>query len=457
MLAAPALGIQAPPATALREETFTMPAAGEAVGSVAAACRDCDWGVKGREAAVLVLTVDGRYSQHLILTRGATAAVYDVMLGTLAAGPHRLRITRDPVRSAPAAGAVTVGGVTVRTVAAGSVEHAWLARAPIIYARPGTVEKFSDLPLMMWAERTANVDGPGYDYSVIFTHEDGGTPTDRLMATWGRTTDIELLYSADLAVAPSAGGGTYQGKDHEILPFRGRLAGTHPLLWVSTINNMVSDHGTETVRFAPAPRLLPLIDVSREAVMDAQPWTYAVMAAELAREGRIREDAEPGSAQVPDPRRFAYLEGCADVKDAVFAFDVGLMSAAGGMAWHPTDRGDPRFRLARTGCFRAALPLPRGTAPSQIRGVRLRAYTRPPRQGETALPSGAGSVVLRRINTVFMMDDHYVPGPPALTWSGRVEAVGNGAAATVPAGELRIRQELNRPGNVVPPAPPGLH
>ena len=56
-----------------------------------------------------------------------------------------------------------------------------------------------------------------------------------------------------------------------------------------------------------------------------------------------------------------------------------------------------------------------------------------------------------------MMDDHYVPGPPALTWSGRVEAVGNGAAATVPAGELRIRQELNRPGNVVPPAPPGLH
>ena len=31
-----------------------------------------------------------------------------------------------------------------------------------------------------------------------FTNEDGGTPTDRLMAIWGRTTDIEYLYSVEV-------------------------------------------------------------------------------------------------------------------------------------------------------------------------------------------------------------------------------------------------------------------
>ena len=33
---------------------------------------------------------------------------------------------------------------------------------------------------------------------MIFTNEDGGTATDRLMATWGRTTDIEYVYGAEV-------------------------------------------------------------------------------------------------------------------------------------------------------------------------------------------------------------------------------------------------------------------
>jgi hypothetical protein len=33
---------------------------------------------------------------------------------------------------------------------------------------------------------------------VIFTNEDGGTATDRLTATWGRTTDIGVVYGAEL-------------------------------------------------------------------------------------------------------------------------------------------------------------------------------------------------------------------------------------------------------------------
>ena len=70
--------------------------------------------------------------------------------------------------------------------------------APIVYARPNTVGKFTDLPLLMWYEVVPTARGRQYRYSVIFSNEDGGTQTDRLMATWGRTTDIEFIYGVEV-------------------------------------------------------------------------------------------------------------------------------------------------------------------------------------------------------------------------------------------------------------------
>ena len=70
--------------------------------------------------------------------------------------------------------------------------------APIVYARPNTVGKFTDLPLLMWYEIVPTPRGRQFRYSVIFSNEDGGTQTDRLMATWGRTTDIEFVYGVEV-------------------------------------------------------------------------------------------------------------------------------------------------------------------------------------------------------------------------------------------------------------------
>src|ERR1051326_6307602 len=85
---------------ALREQAFTVKRAGEAVASITAGCAGCDWAIEGREAAVLSISVDGTYSQHLLLTRGAAPAEYRVMLGAVATGTHHLRIERDAGRSA---------------------------------------------------------------------------------------------------------------------------------------------------------------------------------------------------------------------------------------------------------------------------------------------------------------------------------------------------------------------
>jgi len=436
VLAACVLGTAPPPAAqAPADRAFTLTEDGEVVATIAAGCAGCDWGEAGREAAVLELSVDGTYSQHLILSRGEAAVPYRVMLGRLTAGEHRLRIVRDEARSARGAGAATIARVAFDTFSSRAPEYTWLSHAPVLRARPGTVERFSDAPLLMYVERNvAGEQGTAYQYqyTVIFTNEDGGTPTDRLMATWGRTTDIEFVYGITAPAAGSQAREEIQAEGHKWVPFAGPRLGTHPVLWVATENNMVADHGPdEAIRYAPAPELIALGHASREAVMDERPWTYAITSAEMRREGRVDPAAPPGSGKIPDPRRYATIEGCGEVRDATLAFDIGVRRGSE-IAWFATDRGETKFRIARGGCFRGGAPLPDGVSPSDIAALRIRAYTRPVREGERPLPPGTGHVVLQRINRVFMLDSAFVPSLSAIQWKGSLDVPTDSAALEIP-------------------------
>ena len=72
------------------------------------------------------------------------------------------------------------------------------------------------------------------------------------MATWGRTTDIEFVYGVEIDEHDQILAEEFQGPGHEVPPFKGTHEGGHPLLWVSTDNNMVSESGPTQVRYAPA-------------------------------------------------------------------------------------------------------------------------------------------------------------------------------------------------------------
>ena len=351
-----------------RELRFEVPTRSEVIAKISVTCDECRWDTPGREAAVFSITIDGRYNQHLVALRTGEAT-YDVLLGAMEPGSHTVRIEEDATLTAKdiRGGRAKVGAIAIDVVAEGSPRYLPLALAPILHARPNTLGKFSDVPVFMWYEiRTGEHAGLGhgtqqYRYSVVFTNEDGGTPADRLMATWGRTTDIEYVYSVEIAEMTSLfrSDGTnrevlivredFQGPEHEILPFNGKREGRHPLLWVSTDNNMVLDQGSTTVRYAPAPVSFSFDADSREAVMDAQPWLYRVMAQELAREGKIVPGAAPGMGAIPDPRNFVYIEGCGVLNRAPLAFAVLAKGR-----WIASDRGVPAYRIARDGCFRAA-------------------------------------------------------------------------------------------------------
>ena len=267
--------------------------------------------------------------------------------------------------------------------------------------------------------------------TVIFTNEDGGTPTDRLMATWGRTTDIEFVYG----LTTPDGHEEMQAEGHKWVAFNGPREGTHPILWVSTTNNMVADHGAEgVVRFAPAPQLVSLAGTSREHVMDENAWMYAVTSAEMAREHRLVPRAMAGSGTIVDPRRYVTLEACAQVQDARLAFDVGVKHAGGDTTWLPTDT-DPRFRIERGGCFRCSSPLPTGVTASDVTGLRIRAYARAPAAGKSPLP--APSVTLNAVTTLFILNDQYLPTPLGLTWNGALNVRTDGTATSIPIQSTR--------------------
>jgi hypothetical protein len=394
-------------------KTFHAAQAGEAVATIRAGCARCSWGESGREAAALRIAVDGRYSQHLLLVRGEAAADYPVTLGALSAGAHTIEITRDSTLSASGAGAATVASVDVAVLDRKGDDLVAQSMAPVLHARANTVGRFTDLPILMWYEIVPTPRGRQFRYSVIFTNEDGGTATDRLMATWGRTTDIEFVYGVELDATGAVVSEQFQGPGHEVPAFTGRHEARHPLLWVSTDNNMVSESGSTSIRYAPAPERVDMRDVSREVVMDRHAWSYVAAAQEMRREGKIVDDAAAGSGKIPDPRRFVFVEACTDLENAAVAFSVRATSN-GTPQWFDSDRGLRDFRIVRSGCFRGGVPLPAGAGGPDA--VRFRAVSRAPaRDGEQMSP---GRVRLTRVNQVFTIGDDYLPRPSTYSWRG---------------------------------------
>jgi hypothetical protein len=431
LLIALAAQAAAPGGAPLAYRVFEAAQAGEAIAVIRAACERCDWGVAGREAAALRISFDGRYSQHVMLARGTGTWEYRLTLGAVAPGTHRLFVHLDDALSARDAGKVTVPSVTTEVIPAGSDEHLAQAMAPFVYARPDTVGKFTDVPIFMWYEVVPAPQGRQFRYSTIFSNEDGGTATDRLMATWGRTTDIEYVYGATVDAAGNVVAEEFQGPGHELPPFRGRHEGRHPLQWVSTVNNMVSESGPTELRYAPAPVKFDLTNASREVVMDANPWTHVLASKEMVRENKLSDTAAAGSGIIPDPRRFVFVEACTELQNAAVAFAVRARDPSGAVRWFESDRGLPQFRIVRTGCFRGAVPLPAGAGPPDA--VRLSAHALPPRPN--APPASAPpAVTLTRVNRVFTLDDGYMPGKSLFAWTGTKPLAIDGDPVEFPIG-----------------------
>jgi hypothetical protein len=398
------------PPKMLATETFNLTDATEVGLEIEARSPGASWARKGAEAAALLVSVDGVYNQDLTLWAGDEMFGYRVMLGRLARGRHTVSVALNTARSAAGAQRAEVKSMrplmfaTSRGTSGAAEVQLALAHSPVLYARANTIDRFTDIPLLMYYEILHETqDDLIVRYTVIFTNEDGGTQTAALMARWGRGTDIEWAYQFRVRAGKIIEE-TYQGVEHETKAFTGsRTGGSHPLLAVASDNNNFSDLACSAVRFAPLPVRARLERATRESVMDLYPQTYRVMTEELLREKRI--SAAPADINtIADPREYLYIEAESEQEGTALAFDVKV---AGHSEVFPSDMGDPRLRIDRAGYFRTAVHLPKNMSPTAVETITARCY---------ANPKVAGDRDCKHLNLVrvLVLDQNYVPRPLSL-------------------------------------------
>jgi hypothetical protein len=304
-----------------------------------------------RRVAAWSVWLDGERSLEILMFPASGLDRYQSLLGPFTEGRHTVELQPSDLW-APVA-CIAPGRLEVAVHSAGSQDHPMLSRAPVLELRADTIGEESDLPLYAYAERLEEEHGTAWRYSVVFSNEDGGTPTRALLARWGRTTDIEQVYE----IGTSGGRTTrevFQGPDHATRAFSGRRQGEAPVLLVATLNNMVIDRGRSLAAVRPVPALADLRGATRESTMDERPWAYRVMQRELAAEGRIAADApleEQWPRVAPDPRAHLYLEAKLRLDRAVAV--AWVTDRAGRRLW--SHYGRMPLAIDRNGWVRTAV------------------------------------------------------------------------------------------------------
>ncbi|MDQ3652390.1 MAG: hypothetical protein M3458_19380 [Acidobacteriota bacterium] len=453
----------------IASHSFELAEAAEVGLEIEAHAPGASWLRKGAEAAALVVKVDGEYSQDVMLWAGGDSFTYRVTLGRLARGKHTIAVSLNEARSALGARradisslkplifhiAKTTGLSRTNLVSnlnnlSGGVDDKQnsnqtgnlkgnlssddilaLTRSPVLYARANSIDRFTDVPLLMFYQIERPQSGETLiRYSVVFSHEDGGTPAAALMARWGRGSDIEWVYEfrvRDGRVVDEI----YQGVNHQTTPFTGTrtLGGGHPLLAVASDNNNFSDLACSAVRFALLPVRADLSSASREILMDNNPWTYRVVGEEMLRENRIKDN--PTDAQtIADPRDYLYIE--AHGRQTAAALSLGVR-ISGGTQSYQSDLGDARLRIDRSGFFRTAVRLPKGTGGSAVEEISITCHGAPGQVGKQSCEDV-------RLSRVFMLDRDYVPRAVAIPQTKSATLTADGVET------LTIRPP-NRPTN----------
>jgi hypothetical protein len=328
---------------------------------VKASVKGASWQIKGAEAAVITVFVDGKYNQDVILFDGEESFEYQMLLGKYNFDEHRITIVHNKARSAPNVGTVKIHAAVSTVIDNSKASDSSIFRyfatinAPIIFARPDTIDKFSDIPLLTYYEifdEPENV--KKIRYTTIFTNEDGGTQSAALMARWGRMTDIEWVYEIRVNAVGEILSEIIQGANHETKNFTGQRFGSHPLIFDTTVNNNFADSGCSVLRVSPQLVEANLSNGSRETVMDKFPWTYQIMAREAIREGRVNPE-KLGANTIADPRDYLYAEIYSELTNAAIALETEMPD--GKMI--SSDAGNKLLRVNRPGFVRIALRLPK--------------------------------------------------------------------------------------------------
>jgi hypothetical protein len=280
-----------------------------------------------------------------------------------------------------------------------------LAHAPVVHARADTIGKSTDVPLIAYYTEARDGGERVLEYTVVFSNEDGGTSTRDLMARWGRAADIEYLYRVWLNADGSPRRAVVQTKNHKDLEYSAPRLGFHPSLTVITTNNMVEPGASTPVRYQLAPEFADLSQGSRELVLDKHPLLYAVVAREMAREGKLRAPGHPEGELIADPRHYLVVElKLREERGAAQA----LVKLRGSAKWLGSAVGLIDSYIPRDGWARVAIEVPPGTRAADVE--RLGVECMIPRDPKDKFAPKMGRCHVESIGRVFLPREDYAPG-----------------------------------------------
>ena len=347
-------------------------------------------------------------TQQFVLFWGASPFVYAGFTGPVSTSDHySVTISVEPAPSQgglsrPAPGlaprVVFLGGA-LDVVGPTNPQYLAYAYAPVLYGR--STSALHDVPLLAYADvAPANDGASAVSYVIVWSREDAGTGFLPFVewGSWGRITDIENVISFTVARDGAVSGARYLwgGEPLTGFPdsqtalkevdenFAGAWWGHHPVLRDATGNNDLSDRGTSPFRFQLAPVAAPPTGQTRDAVMDANPFTYEVMAQEV---GRWYADlsTSPSSPEPGQAEQYAIVDLDTSGKGvSSVAVDLRL---SGHSQWFRSDLGWG-YPLVGTGHVRTVVKLPLGWSSSSIVGAQV--VVEP--------PSAAPSVTVRSLH-----------------------------------------------------------
>jgi hypothetical protein len=319
-------------------------------------------------------------TQQFVLFYGAAPFVYAGFTGPVNGSDHySLTLSTEPPAregglSQPLPGKVPQAVLlasALEVIAPTNPQYLAYSYAPVMYGR--STSALHDVPLLTYAD-VGSAAGGGHvlSYVVVWSHEDGGTGFYPFLewGKWGRMTDIENAISFTVSGSGRPFGATYlwggeplvgfpdseTALSEEDRPFTGTWWGDHPVLRDATGNNDFSDKGTTPFRFQLAPVAPPAPGQPRDAVMDANPFTYQVMADEIAR-WYADKSSSPLSPQEGDARQYALVQ--LDTSGRNVASVAVNLRLAGYNGWFRSDLGWG-YPLTGTGLARTVVKLPLG-------------------------------------------------------------------------------------------------
>jgi hypothetical protein len=180
-------------------------------------------------------------------------------------------------------------------------------------------------------------------------------------------------------------------------------------LQTCTENNNMCDQITAdaTLRFLLDTSATRPADRAREILMDQNPWTYPVMAAEQVREGKIEAIADPATAAVGDQRTYLWIEvdkdtGTPSATGSAPGLSLGVR-LKGDRVLYRSDHDRPDWSIARDDPAATTVELPAGTSAADI--AEIIALPQPTGLGDNGAP-----VTVTSINRAFFLDQKYLPG-----------------------------------------------